>query len=363
MEVELATTDADGAGHRIPHDEIPHDYAVHVFRCNASEKWKYSVDLGRWLRDNARRFDVLHIHALWSYASIAAARAAARADVPFILRPAGMLSTYSLTHGAWKKRISWHLLERPVIARAAAFHATSSAEAEEIRNVRPDAIVHVIPNGVHPDAFTAEPTLAHANANCRRLPSQPFVLFLSRLHPKKGIIDLLLPAWAQVKTDAVLAIAGGPDAHQPDYARLVRDEVARLGLRERVMFLGEIQPHERWALFDTAELFVLPSHSENFGVVVAEAMARGCPVVVTEQVQAAEHVLAAGGGTVVPRRILHLATALGDMLSNSERLNACGESGRRYAQQHFCWPRVVGSICRMYQGTVHVAPPAGAALC
>jgi len=360
IEIELATTDADGAGGRLRREEIPPDYAVHVFRRDASEKWKYSSGLGNWLRDNVCRFDLVHIHALWSYSSVAAARAAIRADVPFILRPAGMLSNYSLTHGAWKKRLSWHLVDRPVVARAAAFHATSSAETEEIRNVRSDATVHIIPNGVHEDAFSVEPPPNHA-ANGRKHSCRPFVLFLSRLHPKKGIVDLLLPAWAQVQTDAELAIAGGPDAHEPQYAQQVRNEVDRLGLAGRVKFLGEIPPSQRWELYDRAELFVLPSHSENFGVVVAEAMARGCPVIVTDQVQACEHVRAARAGRVVSADVHAIAFALDSMLGDARRRKAHGQSGRTYARTHFSWQGILTKVRAMYEAIV-VAPACSAPL-
>ena len=131
-EIELATTDADGPDGPLPENEVPQEYPVHVFPRTASERWKYSRSLGSWLRTNTRRFDLVHIHGLWSYASHAAATSAYRAQVPYILRPAGMLSAYTLARGAWKKRMYWYCFERSTVLHAASFHATSSAEREEI---------------------------------------------------------------------------------------------------------------------------------------------------------------------------------------------------------------------------------------
>jgi glycosyltransferase involved in cell wall biosynthesis len=355
-EIVLATTDADGAGRQISEGEIPQDYAVHVFPRTATEQWKYSRSLGTWLRTNARRFDLIHIHALWSYASSAAARAAHQAHVPFIVRPAGMLSEYTFAHRAWKKRLYWHLMERATIGQATAFHATSSAEKRDILRLRPDAIVHVIPNGVDKEAWAPEQhQLDHDARRDVACNEKPVVLFMSRLHPKKGIVDLLLPAWARVSSDAVLAIAGGADAHMPEYEQLVRDTVDRLGLASKVRLLGEIPPHRRWEMYDSAQLFVLPSHSENFGIVVAEAMARGCPVVVTDQVQSCEHVMAADAGVVVPCSVPALAEALTNLLTDARRRKKFGQSGQVYARRTFIWQQIAAKVQQMYESTIRAA--------
>ena len=122
---------------------------------------------------------------------------------------------------------------------------------------------------------------------------RPILLFLSRIHPKKGIADILLPALARSKSNAFLAIVGGADSHEAGYLETVRREIERLGLAERVALLGPIAAAQRWHLFDGAAAFVLPSHSENFGIVVAEAMgARAAPWWFPTLFQAAEHVRA-----------------------------------------------------------------------
>ncbi len=352
-EVEVATTDADGPGGRLPAAAVPRECSFHVFRRTATERWKYSRGLGTWLRAHVDNFDVVHIHGLWSYASDAAARAASHANVPYIIRPAGMLSDYSFSHRAWNKRLYWRWVARGTMSRAAAFHATSSAERSDIERFCPNAPIHVIVNGVDDGAWIGNEQgrdLRRQNWGVRN--GRAVVLFMSRLHPKKGIVELLLPAWAQVRSDAVLVVAGGADAHFPEYAAKVHSEVGRLGLAARVMLVGDVPPQQRWETYDAADLFVLPSHSENFGIVVAEAMARGCPVVVTDQVQACEHVLAADAGTVVPGSVPALVESLTAMLGNANRRKACGASGRRYAEANFRWSQIAACVRQMYEETV-----------
>lgn len=346
---EIATTDADGPGGRLTTSDTPAGITTHLFRRGFSERWKYSRELGRWLDIHAGDYDIIHVHALWSYPSSAAAVAARRASVPYIVRPAGMLSPYTWGRGAWKKRLYWRLFERKTVFGAAAFHATSIDEANEIRAVRPEANVVVIPNGVEDCAFTAPVNPNELRRRCGpAADGRPILLFLSRLHPKKGLTDLLLPAIARNKRDAFLAIVGGEDEHAHGYEAEVRQTIARLRLSDCVGLLGPIEAGERWPLFDGADVFVLPSHSENFGIVVAEAMARGCPVLVTHGVQSHEHVTRAGAGLVVPATVAAVTDGL-DRLLVGDR-DATRERGRAYARVHFDWDRIAEQLASVYRG-------------
>jgi glycosyltransferase involved in cell wall biosynthesis len=350
VQAVVATTDADGAGGRLAAADLPPGIPVHLFRHSFSERWKVSLGLRNWLRHHARDYDLLHVHAVWSFATAAAARAARRSGVPYIVRPAGMLSDYSWKRQGWKKRLYWAFVEKRTIQNAVAFHATSDAEAAEIRSVRCDARVFTIPNGVDETAFVAPCD----SATLRQLSGPlvgdlPILLFLSRLHPKKGIVDRLLPAIVTMRSPCFLAIAGGEDPHAPGHEREVRQAIQRLGLAQRVALLGSVSPADRWRMFDGADVFVLPSHSENFGVVVAEAMARGCPVVVTDKVQSWSHVRTAEAGEVVSDDVGALAAALDRLISQRELRCACGEAGRAYASEHFRWERIAQQIQRMYR--------------
>ena len=163
---------------------------------------------------------------------------------------------------------------------------------------------------------------------------------------------MLLPAFARLKADAFLAIAGGPDSHAAGYEEEVRGTVGRLGLGDRVAVLGPVSPDERWALLDGAALFVLPSHSENFGIVVGEAMARGRPVVTTDAVQASDHVAAAGAGRVVPPAVDPLVEVIDAELADPALRAQQGANGRRYATAHLTWDRIAEQILAMYNACV-----------
>jgi glycosyltransferase involved in cell wall biosynthesis len=340
--VEVATTDADGATGRLAQGDGDLGVPVHLFRRTFSERWKYSGELAAWLRRHVGEYDLLHIHALWSHSSSTAAAAACQSGVPYILRPAGMLSDYSWGHRGWSKRVYWWLRERSTVGRAAAVHATTAAEADDVRRLCPTARVFVIPNGVEEAAWQ------QAAVQQIRPNSQPVILFLSRLHPVKGVTDLLLPAVAKMQTTARLVIAGGADDHAPDYAAAVRSDVARLNLTDRVTLTGAVAADDRWALFDAADLFVLPSHSENFGIVVAEAMARGRAVVITDGVQLAQQIRQADAGRVVGRDVEQLAAALDELCADQALRERLGQNGREYCRTHFAWPAIAAAVGRMY---------------
>lgn len=346
---EVATTDADGPGGRIDPRVLPAEVSTHLFHRTFSERWKFSNDLWRWLRRHAADYDILHIHSLWSFASAAAARAARRAGVPYVVRPAGMLSPYTFGRGTWSKNLYWGMAERATVQGAAAFHVTSEEEAAEVRAVRPDAKTFVIPNGVDDAAWNIRVDRDRLRSQCDlNAGGRSILLFLSRIHPKKGIIDLLLPAVARMKSDAFLALAGGPDPHAPGYHDEVTAAIARLGLGERVRLLGPVAASDRWYLFDGADAFVLPSRSENFGVVVAEAMARGCPVVVTEGVHAKCHVREAGAGKVVPFDQEELAQTLDAVLADASARDIMGAQGREYVRERLDWESIARSLVECY---------------
>ena len=350
VHVELATTDADGARRNCAPTEVPGEFPVHVFHRTFSERWKYSRDLVVWLRKHVAEFDLLHIHGLWNHAAYAAAHAARTAGVPYIVRPAGMLSKYSLGHRAWMKRLSWAFAEKAIVSGASAFHATTQAEADDIRAVWPAARTFVVANGVDDAAFFVpiDRETVRQKLFADR-PARPIVLFLSRLHPKKGVVDLLLPAFAALTNRPLLLLAGGPDDHDPGYAKQVETKVTELALNDDVVVWGAVRGQDRWSLIDVADVFVLPSHSENFGIVVAEAMARGCPVIVTDQVQIQNEVQDAKAGIVVPCSVSAVSLAIQDLLVDKQCRELLGHQGRNHAIRRFQWASIGGQLASLYR--------------
>jgi glycosyltransferase involved in cell wall biosynthesis len=266
-----------------------------------------------------------------------------------------MLSPYTWGRSAWKKRLYWWAVERRNLSGARAIHATSSAEADEVKALRlpPSVRTVVIPNGVDNAAWEVESRADYLRQRCGgRAGDRPIVLFLSRLHPKKGIVDLLIPAFSRLRTDAFLVIAGGVDEHAPEHEAEVRAALKRFNLADRVALLGSVLPAERWWLYDGASVFVLPSRSENFGVVVAEAMARGVSVVVSQEVQACEHVKQADGGCVVSLDVDELGTTLEKLFREPNTRHALGQNGAEYARTNLNWDRIAAALIEVYDATV-----------
>jgi glycosyltransferase involved in cell wall biosynthesis len=348
-EVTVATTDADGRGRLpVPHGRPTETEGVEYryFPRSLPGEWKLSLPLGRWLHANAGRFDVVHVHALFSYATIPGCRAALRRSVPYVLRPLGTLDPWSLAQGSARKRPYLALVEGTHLRGAAAIHATSAAEAEGIAALGFGARVRVIPLGAEP-----------ASAPRTRGPGGPLrVLFLARLHPKKGL-PLLLDAVAALlregRAEVELEVAGDGD---PAYRRELEARTRALGIAGRVRFLGRVEGSAKARALADADLFVLPSYQENFGIAAAEAMAAGLPVVVSDRVGIAEQVAEAGAGTVVPCDAAALAAAIrGAALDPEARLRA-GERAAGLARGAFAWEHTSRRLLELYR---ELAAPAG----
>ncbi len=347
---EVAATDADGPERFDAKNWPVENTRLHLFPRDGSARYFGSTGLASWLKDKAGDYDVIESHGLWNFPVYAARAAARKHRKPLVLRPCGMLSDYTWSRNAALKRAYWWARERGNVSGAAAFHCTSEGEAGEVRRLRAaSGMVRVIPNGVDSAAWTTPDNPGELRRRCGpRADGLPIVLFLSRLHPKKGLTDLLLPAFAAMKERAFLAIVGGPDENAPGYPAEIRAAMERLGLRDRTALLGPIAAAERWALFDGAAAFALPSHSENFGIVVAEAMARGCPVLVTDGVQSHEHVSRAGAGVVTKTDSPSVGDGLNRLLGGDRA--DFGTKGRAYARELFDWDRIAGPLLELYRG-------------
>jgi glycosyltransferase involved in cell wall biosynthesis len=353
IEVEIATTDADGpAAHLTPADFPKGAVTVHLFHRDLGESLKYSRGLRNWLGTHARDYDVIQVHSNWNDPAFTAGRAARNAGVPYIIRPCETLNVYTFQKSKWKKRIYWWLRERNNVRYASAFHVNTDRERDEVLLLGVTVPVEIIPLGIGNDAFETPADPNSLREQCPQASNRPILLFLSRLDPKKGITQFLLPALARMRTDAFLAIVGGADDNAPEFVRHIESEVGRLGLGQKVALLGPVPPQRRWAAFDGAELFVLPSLDENFSFVAAEAMARCRPVIVTPGVEFGAYVTAAKAGVVVRADAGELADCLDQWLSDPSRCAVAGRAGRQYIQDHFTWRQTAERLINLYQRVV-----------
>jgi glycosyltransferase involved in cell wall biosynthesis len=348
---EVATTDSDGPDQYKAQTWPANNTMLHLFPACYSGRRKCSIELNRWLANKIHHYDIIHTHTAWSFLIADVCRAARQHSKPVVYRPCGMLSPYSWAKNRALKYAYWLARERWNVVTAAAIHCTSVGEADEVRAHRvARGRVCVIPLGLDPEAWSTSRDAEALRGLCGPAAGdRPILLFLSRLHPKKGIVDFLLPAFARVNKPAFLAIAGGADESTPDYRGAVESAIDRMGLQGRVAVLGSVASAERWRLFDGAAAFVLPSHQENFGLVVTEAMARGCPVIISDRVQAGDHVIAAKAGSVVPLSIDAFAEAMDALLANASSRAEMGQSSREYARTELGWHRIAKQVYEMYR--------------
>jgi len=302
--------------------------------------------LARQLRRDIAGFDVVHLHSVFLWPTWMAARAARRAGIPYIVAPRGMLVRDIIRRKSrWLKAAWVALIERRTLANAARLHVTAHGEADELRAQKfLKSPIVMIPNGV---TFPEEPA-ALSQGPFQGLPPR-YALFLSRISWKKGL-DRLLEAW-QAVPDLPLVIAGNDEeGYQPQLEALAR----KLGIADRVLFVGPASDADKWALYAQAEVFVLPSYSENFGIVVAEAMAMGCPVIVTPDVGAGELVAQAGAGVISSGEPKQLAAAVRELLADPGARRRHGEAGRRFARAQLSWEGIARRTCEMYRDALQV---------
>lgn len=349
-EVTVATTNADGPrdtldvvlDRPVVRDNVEYRY----FERNFPGTWGFSLPLARWLRRNVGDYDVVEVHGLFVFATIAGCRAARRAGVPYVVRPLGMLDPWSLRQRAWKKRPYMRFIERPHLQYSAAIHATSESEAASVRMLGFGDRVRTIPLGVRPVA---------AQSVERRSASSADLLFLSRLHPKKNI-PLLLQALHLARARGAhltLTIAG---AGTPAYRAELEREVEALSLSNVVRFVGEVHGPEKEALLRASDAFVLLSSQENFGIAVAEALAAGLPVVISDQVAIAPAVAEAGAGLVVPLDSDTAAAALISIASDPARRLAMGRRARELATEQYSWERAARSLRDLFAELIAARP-------
>jgi glycosyltransferase involved in cell wall biosynthesis len=244
----------------------------------------WSPRFARRLEELARGVDVVHDHGLWMWPNKYARKAARKAGKSLVISPRGMLEDWSLRRAVVRKFVAWQLFERKNLESAALFHATADSEAEAIKTalrikmkikIKEPRIV-VAPNGV--DIPERIPNREALEARFAKLRGRRWILFMSRVHPKKGLLELA-KAWMQIRESNPgweLVIAG-PEQDK-GYAEKVKKEGGR-----KVVWTGELRGEEKWAALGHAEFLVLPSHSENFGIVVAESLAAGRPVVTSNK--------------------------------------------------------------------------------
>lgn len=284
--------------------------------------------------------DLLHNHSLWMMPNVYPGWEGRRSNMPLVVSPRGTLSEWAFSSGSMIKKVFWPLLQRPALRATTCFHATANSEYEDIRRMGFRQPVAVIPNGID------IPLPKQTNNSDKRT-----LLFLGRIHPIKGV-DMLLEAWSIVSPRFLewqLRIVG-PD--NGGYLVSMQNLTAELKLA-RVEFSGPLYGEAKLKAYREAELLILPTHSENFGMTVAEALAAGTPAIVSKGAPW-ERLVSEGAGWWIDMGLDPLVASLENVLAcPREALHAMGEKGRAWMQRDFSWTKIAQKTCETYQWILH----------
>lgn len=290
--------------------------------------------------DHKGGYEVVHNFGIWALLNHQVSVKARRIGTPEVCCPMGMLEPWSLAQKRLKKRLGWMLYQRHDIEGAAAIHATAQSEAENLRALGLKQPIAIIPRGTDIPSHPKDKPMHLRDAGRRT------ILFLSRIHPKKGLLELV-QACARLEDKNWRIIIAGPDSD--GYQAFVEEAVNDAGLREQVDFVGPVYGEQKATLFSKADLFVLPTHSENFGVVIAEALAHAVPVITTRGAPWAE-LEQFGCGWWIPIGAAALETALTEAIALPDsELSEMGLRGRALVEKRYTWPAIIRKHIALYE--------------
>lgn len=301
-----------------------------------------STSMEKWLSQTTASGSVklIHNHSLWMMPSVHSSRVARKYECPFVFSPRGNFSEWAFNSGSYAKKIFWPLLHKKKVDVATCFHATSNSEYNDIRKFNFQQPVAIIPNGI--DIPINKP---------RSTSSKRTLLFLSRIHPIKGL-DNLLRAWKvlfKLYPEWELKIVG-PDNR--GYLKKMQDMASDLNL-QRIEFTGPLFGKAKQDVYQKAELFVLPTHSENFGIAVAEALAAGTPAIVTKG--------APWGGLVENNAGWWIEIGIDPLVACLEKALSCsrndlylmGQNGRQWMKRDYSWTIIGQQMAEAYQWVIN----------
>lgn len=361
-EVTLYTTNLDG-----PWDQLDVEPNRAIQGADGVERWyfstqrrsgayAFSMSMAKALRQNVRKFDVVHIHSLYSFPSTAAAYYCRRFGVPYILQPHGSLDPCVYYRHRPRKNLYEALFEKKNLERAAAVHFATEEEMHLVRAwglrfrgvVVPYGLVSKVPSDREElrEEFACDWPITRG---------KKVILFLGRLSAKKGL-DLLSKAYgtlARERTDIHLFLAG-PDI-EGEGAK-VRQWLADEGVLDRVTFAGLLQGDQKNAALAASDLFVLCSYGENFGIAIAEAAAAGLPVIISNKVNIWREFDDAGAGLVVNCDVDQLTRAMASLLDDSRLRHELGEAGKKLVAEKFMWSDVVVRMTTVYHDAIASRP-------
>lgn len=288
---------------------------------------------------------LIHDNGIWLLYNHSIAKTCIRMGIPRVVSPRGMLEPWSLRYKKFKKKIAWIFYQRRDLKDAACLHATSEEEAKNVVSLKLGVSVKVIPNGMDLPCWDVDNSLEQS----RNVDGVKTALFLSRVHPKKGL-PMLIDAWAEVRPTGWRLVIAGPEELGHSEEILIR--IRGCGLQNVISVVGPKYGTEKNALLRKADLFILPTHSENFGMAIAEALAHGLPVLTTKAAPWAglrEH----GCGWWVDPTTDAIARGLKEALETPVSvLSEMGRRGRLLIEREYGWDRIASEMSQLYVNVI-----------
>lgn len=350
VDVQILTTDDDTDQRlNVPlnqptsYKNIPTTFLPRTLR---AKEFIYTNALSQWHHKNLNSFDLIHTHYLFSYLPSWTARAARHQNIPYLMRPLGQLTPWALSQSARKKNLYTLLLERQNLEGAVTIHCTSPEESINVQNFGIQTPTVSLPLGVDsPKMIQDASEKLHQTYGISQ--DVPIILFLSRLHPKKQPEVLIRAASYLLRNQPCHIILAGTGDHS--YVSQLRALATTLNIDQNVTFAGFVDGYDKNLLLQGADVFALPSHSENFGIAVAEALISGLPVVITPGIQISPEIEAAAAGIVVKAEPIAFSSALRQVISRPDMQYSFQENGLRLAKSRYSWKAIARELMSTYQ--------------
>lgn len=312
---------------------------------NAVREFAFSGALTTWLWQHVTEYDLVHVHAIFSYASTIAMAIARIKNVPYITRPLGQLCEWSLQQSKLRKQIYLNVIERSNLLHSKSLHFTAEQEKTEFNQLGLNIPNFILPHGV----YVPTPIL-DAKMQVRKIlhiPDQrPIILFMSRIHPKKGL-EYLISALGKLKeSNFVLVIAG---SGAPDYINQIKDLLETYDICDRTHMIGFVKSETKNLYLQGADIFALTSHSENFGIAAIEALAAGTPVLITDGVAIAPMVKEQAIGYVTKLDVEAIASIIQEFFDHPDIARQKGDRATLYIAEHYSWAKITRRLMAAYE--------------
>jgi len=345
--VSVYTTDEleDEKGKKI---EELNGYKIYRFPSSNFFISSYSPQLKNQLLDEISNFDVIHIHGLWVYTTYICAKICRRLNRPYIITPHGMLDQWSFHQGYVKKIIYAAIIEKENINKAKVVHFTTEKEKTRSSHFGIKAFQAVAPLGIDLKEFIPDEKQQGIKSIAPELYGSRFVLFFSRIHPKKGL-ELLIKAFSKLSVefnDLRLVIMGSGEA---GYINNIKHQLKKYGIFDKTYILGAINGKKRFEIVKNAEFVCLPSKQENFGLALVESLACKTPVIVSSHVDLSDDIKKNGAGLIVDYNVDSIYNSCKEFLLNRKLRDDMAENGRKWVTANYEWANTIERLERLYE--------------